>query len=413
MGLLDRREFLIATAAAGVALASGSAALTRRESTVGLPPSPPGLPLGQHSWEAVLREDRFGNPQLPTYNRLLFFDLADRPSNDAARHVERSFRSLEHRYAWAASGAVFAVGWGPRYFRALGVPPPVADPTALSTFEAPELGTHQVVMHLASDRVEVLDEIEGAVVRGARLPGIHGDVSLAPALRWRETRTGFTGPGLAAAHQRVHGIPEGHPVPPDSPMFMGFRSGFRKNQATEEAVTITDGPLAGGTTMHVSQSNLALDNWYRLFDTRARAHRMFSPGLTTQQVDELGDEAPHAATEVERHAEQRGVVGHLQLAAMARRGDRPIILRRDFNTVDGDVAGLHFVAYQRSIADFEATRKAMNGADVVDLNPAIKPRINNGIKEFFTVERRANFVVPPRPLRSFPLLPGRDLGERS
>src|SRR6202000_1914696 len=43
-----------------------------------------------------------------------------------------------------------------------------------------------------------------------------------------------------------------------------------------------------------------------------------------------------------------------------RRGAKPVILRRDFDTTDGGLAGLHFVSLQRSIADFVATRTAMN-----------------------------------------------------
>lgn len=51
----------------------------------------------------------------------------------------------------------------------------------------------------------------------------------------------------------------------------------------------------------------------------------------------------------------------------------------------------------------------MNGEDLVGSHPAIKPRLNNGIKEFFITRRRANFVVPPRRQRAYPLLPDRDV----
>lgn len=52
------------------------------------------------------------------------------------------------------------------------------------------------------------------------------------------------------------GIPAGNPVPADSPLFMGFHSGFRKNQTTEDDVTIPDGPLAGASSSLSSQSAL-------------------------------------------------------------------------------------------------------------------------------------------------------------
>ena len=80
-------------------------------------------------------------------------------------------------------------------------------------------------------------------------------------------------------------------------------------------------------------------------------------------------------------------------------------LRRDFNTTDSEQAGLHFVALQRSIADFEATRREMNAADAPFTNPGITATVNNGIKEFLFVLRRANYAVPARADLSFPVLP--------
>ena len=62
------------------------------------------------------------------------------------------------------------------------------------------------------------------------------------------------------------------------------------------------------------------------------------------------------------------------------------------------------MALQRSIADFEATRQAMNAAAASYDNPAITAEVNNGIQEFMRVVNRANYAVPPRARRSFPLL---------
>ena len=102
-----------------------------------------------------------------------------------------------------------------------------------------------------------------------------------------------------------------------------------------------------------------------------------------------------------------GVIGHSQASARARRNGRPLILRRDFNTVDGGRAGLHFLSLQRTIADFVTTRTAMNQAGAQLQNPEITATVNNGINEFIFVRRRANYILPPRPQRSFPLLPHR------
>ena len=105
-------------------------------------------------------------------------------------------------------------------------------------------------------------------------------------------------------------------------------------------------------------------------------------------------------------ASRYGVVGHSQTSARARRKGRPLIIRRDFDTVDGGLAGLHFVSIQRTIADFVKTRNAMNAANASYLNPAITDTVNNGINEFIFVLKRANYILPDRQRRSFPLYPG-------
>lgn len=207
---------------------------------------------------------------------------------------------------------------------------------------------------------------------------------------------GFTGKGLPAARQAVDGVPDARRVPPDSPLLMGFTSGFRRNQATEDDVTIETGPLAGGTTMHVSRLRLRLDGWYELFDKDQRAARMFAPQLTRADVESITNEAPTHADELTSTAQREGVVGHLQTSGTARRNGRPIILRRDFNTADDEQVGLHFVALQRVLGDFVATRRAMNAGEAPYANASIDARMNNGIKEFIFVTHRANCLVPPR-----------------
>lgn len=66
-----------------------------------------------------------------------------------------------------------------------------------------------------------------------------------------------------------------------------------------------------------------------------------------------------------------GVIGHAQASARARHGGKPLILRRDFDTTDGGLAGLHFVSLQGTIADFVATRTAMNAAGAQLQNPSV------------------------------------------
>jgi hypothetical protein len=187
---------------------------------------------------------------------------------------------------------------------------------------------------------------------------------------------------------------------------MGFKSGLRKNQATEDAVTIADGPFAEGTTMQVSYMRLRLDGWYEKLDERGRVARMYSPETTPEQVKHFTTDAESEPNLINQAIQRHGVIGHSQTSALARRHGKPLIIRRDFNTVDGGYAGLHFVSVQQSIEDFVVTRNAMNAPGAHQENHAITATVNNGINEFITVLKRANYILPARASRSFPLLPG-------
>jgi hypothetical protein len=186
---------------------------------------------------------------------------------------------------------------------------------------------------------------------------------------------------------------------------MGFKSGFTKNQASEDDVTIDSGPFLDGTTMQVSYMRLRLDSWYSMNEDE-RVARMYAPELTPAQVARFTDDAPSDPDRYSYAASRYGVVGHSQTSARARVKGRPRIIRRDFDTVDGGLAGLHFVSIQRSIADFVRTRTAMNAANAAFLNPAIGDTVNNGINEFIFVLKRANYIVPSRATRAYPLYPG-------
>jgi hypothetical protein len=415
---LSRRGFLAgasALAAGGVAAglgakpASGDGNPASTVPTVPLGAQPPGLPARQHAWGATLSVDNVGDAIAPRFDRLLFFDVKPGPTAASAVMLEAALRTLERRYAWGPSGLLFTAGWGPAYFeQVLRTSSPIPTATALSRSESPGIDDYHLCLHFACDDEERLAEVEAALVDGAALPGADGTLAISPALTWRETRTGFTGKGLPAARQNVRGIPSDHPVPRQSPLFMGFKSGLRKNQATEDAVTIGNGPFAEGTTMQVSYMRLQLDRWYGKLDERERVARMYSPETTPEQVKRLSADAKSEPNLTDEAAKRYGVIGHAQTSARARRHGRPLIIRRDFNTVDGGYAGLHFVSVQRSIADFVITRNAMNATGAHLENRAITDTRNNGINEFIKVLKRANYILPSRANRSFPLLPGRD-----
>jgi hypothetical protein len=414
--MLTRRRFLLgagAVAAAGAGAVVGlSGALNSQGKPVPLVPlgtQPAGLPARQHAWVASLARDADGNPISPLFDRLLLFDVDGRPTPAHARLLEAALRTLERRFPWGPSGLLFTAGWSPGYFqRGLGIHPPIPYAQALSDFELPAIDNYDLCLHLACDDEDRLAAVEAALIHGAPLPGADGALDVSRALRWRETRTGFTGPGLPAQRQNVGGIPPGDPVAKTAPLFMGFKSSLRRNQATEDDVTIGAGAFAEGTTMQVSYMRLSLDNWYQDLNERERVARMYAPQVTPEEVDHFTTDAESDPNLLEQAINRYGVIGHAQTSARARRNGKPLIIRRDFNTVDGGQAGLHFVSVQRTIEDFVTTRNAMNATSAQLQNPAITDTVNNGINEFMFVLKRANYILPARSQRSFPLLPGRD-----
>jgi dye decolorizing peroxidase len=411
---LTRRRFLLGTGTvAGAGAAAGVVAgfreamgtSTRAVPDVPLGTQPAGLPARQHAWEAYLAVDADGNPVAPRFDRLLFFDVVGEPGPAYARLLEAALRTLERAYPWRPSGLLFTAAWGSGYFTdVLKVSSPVPPATALSSFEQPTIDSYHLCLHLAGDDESRLAAVEAALTRGAPLPaaGAAG-LDISSALRWRQTRTGFVGTGLPAQRQDVNGIPGGRPVPGDSPLFMGFKSGLRLNQATEDDVTIAD-----GTTMHVSYMRLRLGTWYAQLSQGERVARMYAPQVTPEQAAKFTTDAESDPNLLGQAITRYGVIGHAQASACARRDGRPLILRRDFDTTDGGLAGLHFVSLQRTIEDFVTTRTAMNAAGAQLQNPSVTDTVNNGINEFIFVLRRGNYLVPPRAQRSFPLLPGRE-----
>lgn len=393
-----------------VGVGARRAAAKPRLKLVPLGRQPDRLPARQHAWNAHLAKDAYGNSLAPQFDRLLFFDVRGRPTPAHARLLESRLRTLERHFHWSHKGLLFTVSWGPSYFRLLGMPAPIPRATELSSFEHPLIDSYHLCIHLAADDEQRLREVEAALVHGSKLDGVSGSLSLRPALIWWETRTGFTGVGIPAARQNVRGIPTGNPVAPSSPLFMGFQSGLRKNQATEDDVTIKDGPFAGGTTLHVSYMREQLNGWYRKLSEQDRTALMFSPETTPAIEERIVEDRADTTADTKgliTAIRQYGMIGHSQATAQARKHGRPLIIRRDFNTTDSGYAGLHFVAIQRSIQDFVVTRNAMNASGAHNINKKITATRNNGINAFIKVRRRGNYIMPSRADRSFPLLPGR------
>ncbi len=432
-----RRQVVVGGVVAGTALAVGGVAIGRGRggepasavTAGGLRRLPRVVrPARQHEWEPYLGRDAAGNRLPPRHQRLLLCELAAEPTPERARQAEAALRRIERDVPLGHRGLLLTVGWGPGWFRQIGLAPPIPDASPLNDTELPRIDDPVCVLHLGTDDERLLDRVEralfgGGALTGSRGPGgptTHGaqpgangqrardeSTDLRHLLRVTERRTGFVGAGLPERHREgVVGLPQDRALPRKAPMYMGFQSGLKRNQATEEDVTIASGRWAGGTTMHVSSIALALDSWYRSLDDRGRVRRMFAADTTPAQVRRHPRGIDHPAdVDVAQVAREQSVVGHAEAAAAARRDGRPVILRRDFNSADGGAARVHFVALQRSIEDFVATRRAMDARKAVG-HGTVGVHVNNGITEWMTVEARANLLVPRRHDRICPGLPG-------
>ncbi|WP_423751008.1 DUF7405 family protein [Salinirarus marinus] len=410
---IPRRAFLRSAVAIGGA--SALAACLDRES-VDVPTGPDDLstlPDRQHAWNAVSATDDHGNVVQPRHRILLALNLAGdgAPSGVDRETTDSALRSLDRAYERSHDGLLFTVGYSPAYFERFDAALPDAVdlpmPEPLAAFEDPDPDTPDAMVHLASDHASVVLGAEQAL-RGetASLNSVDVEAALTDVFAVADRRTGFVGEGLPASHQDVDGVPDSDPVPEDAPLYMGFKSGFSKNQATEDRVTIQGGPFAGGTTQHVSNIRLNLSQWYEQDSRFQRVGKMFCPahartGAVEGVGDNLGDSSGMSACPAaDDSAREDGMVGHSQKMVSVREDDRPIILRRDFDSTDGGHAGLHFVTLQRRIEDFVATREAMNGTDLS--GGAVGERNNNGILQYVDVRTRGNFLVPPRRLRALP-----------
>lgn len=376
---------------------------------------PSVLPERQHAWNEYLGTDTHGNVVAPRHRVLLLLDYAGNDIERDREATESALTKLEKAYKRGNDGLLFTLSYSPAYFESnnLGLDGvDLQEPRALASFEDPVFDENDAVLHIASDYPHVVLSVEEALFGEVNeLNGVQIEESLNPVFEEVDRRTGFVGKGLPSENQGVDGIPDSEPVPSDAPLYMGFKSGFQKNQASEDSVTIQEGRFAGGTTQHVSKIDLNLQQWYEQDSRYQRVGKMFCPihaeeGLVEGAGENLGDSAGMeergCPAHTSDHAEEYGMVGHSQKSARARRNGSPIMIRRDFDSTDGNEASLHFVALQRGTQDFVDTREAMNGSDIAE-DSAVGQRTNNGILQYMDVERRGNFLLPPRSERSLPM----------
>jgi hypothetical protein len=410
----SRRRFLKAAVATG-----GTAALSACLDLGGDDPVPEGvedpstLDRRQHAWNDELETDANGNHALPRHQTFLYLELdADgEPGAEDREQAADALAVLDRAYERSPAGLIHSIGYSRPYFERYGGAPEGVDlppPRPLSNFETPELDAQDALLHLASDRADVVLAAEEALF------GDRGTANGVDAVDFPATvddrRTGFIGRGMPAERaDEVDGIPADAEVPEASKLFMGFNAGFAGNQASESFVTLEEGPFAGGTTKHVSTLQQRLSRWYEDNDHEEMVKKLFSTDLADEiegAAEDIGASGvtPHDVEELVDAAREHGAVGHAQKMARANRDEEGnfLTLRRHVESTDQGIASLHFPSLQKEISTFEEIRKAMNAADVVEETPAIRQRVNNGILRYVFVKHRGNFLVPPRDLRALP-----------
>ncbi|WP_123539335.1 DUF7405 family protein [Halosimplex salinum] len=381
---------------------------------------PDAVPARQHAWNEYIVHDAHDNTVIPQQQVLLglTYEGSVPPTEAEREQVESALQTLERAFQWGTGGdptasftrgLLFTLGYAPQYFERTGdVPdqlrPPEAvleavgeDPSNADDFDA--------LLLLTSDIGSVVMAAEQALFgEAAVVNGVEVSESLEGVFSLAERRTGIVGKGNPAEELDNESIPE------DAPLSMGFKSGFRDSQPSEDRVTIQEGPFAGGTTQAASRLHIDLERWYDQ-PHEERAAEMFCPAHDTDEIGEIGERlgaesriTEENAENVEAYAEEYGRVGHTQKVAAARDDEFvPTILRRsegiatDVSDLDGGT-DFNFTSHQRHVDDFVETRKAMNTDEYDDDVPAE----NHGIIDYLETRHRGTFLIPPRDERALP-----------
>ena len=322
---LTRRRFL--AAAAGLVAGGGAASRPRSprrraEARRRSGSSPPGCRRASTPGRRRSPQDSTATRSRPASTGCCSStSCATRPRTTCARSRLRCGRSSAPTPG-ARNGLLFTASWAPHYFeQVLGVSfARSRAPRSSRTSSCRRFDDYDLCLHLACDDEQRLAAVELALVHGHALAG-RGTIDLARASRWRETRTGFVGTGLPAAHQHVNGIPPGNPVPAELTAVHGLQ--VRLHQEPGDRGRRHD-PGRAVRQRHDDAGEL-----------HAPAARQLVPGSSDEDaargahVRARGDRRPRSPrfTDDPRPTPQRyaeaasryGVVGHSQTSARARR----------------------------------------------------------------------------------------------
>ncbi|WP_135365614.1 DUF7405 family protein [Halosimplex halophilum] len=378
--------------------------------------NPDALSERQHAWNYAVVHDAHGNTVIPQQQLILglSYEGSTPPTEAERERVEGALRTLEEAFQWGTGGnpsasftqgLLFMIGYSASYFERTGdVPKQLVpaedvlrevgeDPAKADDFDAVLLMNSDIGSVVMAAEAALFGEIE-------TVNGVEVTDTLEGVFSKTARRTGMVGKGIPAD------VLDNEEIPESAPLSMGFKSGYRDSQPSEDRITIREGPFAGGTTMAVSRLGIDLDRWYDQ-PHEERAAEMFCPAHDTDEIGEIGEKlgAESGITEenahsVEEFAEEYGRVGHTQKVARARDDEFvPTILRRSEGVAtDTDRTEFNFTGLQRHVEDFVETRKAMNPDQYDDDLPAD----DHGIIDYLETLNRATLLVPPRPQRALP-----------
>lgn len=409
--MTTRRDVLRSLVAAGGA--GALAACLDDETAAGVPRGDPtNRPDRQHAWNERLQRDDDGN-FLPQHHHVyLYLDYRGDGIDGDRETVETALRDLETAFEASHRGLLFTLGYSAAYFEAWGDSVDIPHPEPIVPGENVSIDDNHALLHIASGSARAVLEAEEALFGDRETANGVEVTDISEVFAVVRRRTGFFGFGEPAQKKHLNGLPADqsrpNPVPENAPFFMGFRAGFRRNQATEDRVTIREGRFAGGTTQHVSGIKLNLTSWFDL-DGDTQVAKLFGPDQSFEEVGEAGMSltdhngvADQTDDDLVEAANDERVVGHAQKIARVREDGRPPILRRDVNSEDLGEAGIVFVALQREISEFVRARRAMAGLDVAG-EGSVGDEVNNGILEYIQTRHRGNFLIPPRGKRALPV----------
>ena len=442
---IDRREFMKTALAIGGTSALAAARVRAHgdggedgDGHVNLPPGtddPESLPNRQYAWNDFCDvSERTGMEVFPKHHLQFMLDYEGEgiPDDDDRKQVEGALRTLERAFEWSHKGLLFTLGYSPAYFdrfdedlpdgTGLRRPSTVIKESDIHRSGDISVDDYDAHMHLGSDSALALLEAEEALFGNSdTVNGVDVAATFEGIFAKRDRRTGFIG----NPHERwEEDIPGKNPVDEDATVFFGFNSLFADSQPTETEVAIGgDHPFADGTTEQVSLlRDEGLKAWYGRNSLEERVERMFSPHHDVDDTGQHGrgpegekansgtdDETMNEiAADTSKDAVEKGVVGHAQKLARARKGkdNRPPLLRRDFPSTDGGRAHTQFISNQRTIDDFIDVRRAMAFVEHESDDPNAQSEVplkDHGIQGYFQVQSRGTFLVPPRSLRALPL----------